>query len=256
MLSCLLLSIVLVALPQQAQEPVGSGPTPAASPAAWELEFRFLDPQRIEHRAQGAERPEVYWYMVYTVVNRSPRSVRFFPWFQIVTEDLKIYDTDTGIPPDVFDLIRERHRVTHRYLVTPTRAIGAVLSGEDNARESVAIWRDIDFTSNSFTVYVAGLSGEVQAIRSPTTAQPRPAPGSASPDRPAQETVSPPAEPAESEPREAAPARASEKTGSPGAARKLFTLRKTLAIRYNLPGSPSARPAVAAERVDVRWIMR
>ena len=209
---------------------VGTGPEPSATPVSWELEFKFLDPQRIEVRLPGADRPEVYWYLVYTVVNKSPRSQRFFPLFQIVTEDLRVYDTDMGIDPLVFDAIRERYRITHKYMVEPTKAIGALLSGDDYARESVAIWRQIDLSITNFSVYVAGLSGELRFIPNPAY------------------------DPREPETRQVAGREV--KAGETAANPKNFTLRKTLEIRYTLPGSPEARPAATPERDQVRWIMR
>ena len=222
--------LMLLALPQQRDAAVGAGPQPAATPISWELEFKFLDPQRIEVQLPGTDRPQVYWYVVYTVVNTSQRAQRFFPLFQIVTEDLKVHDTDVGINPAVFDAIRERHRVTHKYLVEPSRAIGALLSGDDNARESVAIWRSIDLTINNFSIYVAGLSGETRLVANPGY------------DRSKPET--------------------SKVVDAAGLAREVvsnprhFTLRKTLEIRYTLPGSPQARPGTVPERGAVRWIMR
>lgn len=220
---------LLLALLGQGDIPVGIGPQPALHPVSWELEFKFLDPQRIEVKLPGADQPEVFWYMVYTVTNPSPRSQRFFPLFQIVTEDLKVHDTDMGISPLVFDAIQERHKLTHPYLTEPTRVIGALLSGDDNARESVAVWRRVDLTSNSFTVYVAGLSGEIALVPNRNFNPDRPETGSAT-----------------------AAGGSAKGTDNP----KNFTLRKTLEIRYTLPGSPQARPSVWPERGKTRWIMR
>ncbi len=216
------------------QEPadVGAGPEPSVTPVSWELEFKFLDPRRLDVQLPGSDRPETYWYMVYTVTNPTQRSRRFFPLFQLVTEDLRVIDTDMGISPLVFEAIRERHKITHKYLVHPTQAIGALLTGDDNARESVAIWRDTDLTLklNKFTIYVAGLSGETRLIRNPVydSAQPesRKVTG---PDGQEREVVTNP---------------------------KYFTLRKTLEIRYTLPGSPRMHDEAAPERGDQRWIMR
>lgn len=209
---------------------VGSGPEPSPNPISWELEFTFLDPQRIEVQLPGRQTPEVYWYVVYTVTNTSGRSQRFFPMFQIVTEDLQVFDTDTGISALVFDAIRERHRITHKYLVHPTKAIGALLAGADNARESVAIWRQVDLSLNDFKVYVAGLSGETDFIRNPVY------------------------DPGKPETREVGwlAGQPREQVVNP----KYFTLRKTLEIPYTLPGSPAARPAAVPQRGQVRWIMR
>lgn len=217
-----------LALP--AETAVGTGPEPAPAPVSWELEFNFVDPRRIDVRLPGADRTETYWYIVYAVVNNSGRSQRFFPMFQVVMEDLSVYETDTGINPLVFDAIRERHRITHPYLVPPSKAIGALLTGDDNARESVAVWRNIDLSVNEFRIYVAGLSGEMRTITNPAFQRGQP----------------------ESQRDAGAAARPRAADATP----PNFTLRKTLEIRYTLPGSPQARPGVLPERGEVRWILR
>ncbi len=201
--------------PAAAPIPVGSGPEPSPAPVSWDIDFQFRDPQRIQVQLPGQAQPEVYWYLLYTATNRNDRSVRFFPIFQLVTEDLTVVDTDTGIHPLVFDAIKERHRRTYPDLVHPTKAIGDLLTGDDNARESVAIWRGVDLNSTNFAIYVAGLSGETRAVPNPGF-DPQ-----AGPDNP-----------------------------------RHFTLRKTLEIRYQLPGSPAARAVVEPQRVDSRWVMR
>jgi hypothetical protein len=198
----------------------GRGPQPAPTPVSWELDFKFLDPQRIEVLEPGSDKPEVYWYLVYTVTNRSDRGVFFFPTFQLVTEDLRVIDTDKGISKLVFDAIRARHRKTHKYLVHPTKAIGALLVGDDNSRESVAIWRASLVDVNSFTIYVAGLSGETRLVPNPSWH---------ADDAPSTQAGENP---------------------------KYYTLRKTLEIRYNLPGSATGRAEALPERVSVRWVMR
>ncbi len=230
MLSALAPLTVWLALAGAGPQDVGTGPHPATYPASWELELKFLDPQRIEVAAPGADRPDVYWYIVYTVANPGPRSQRFFPMFQIVTEDLQVFETDVGISPRVFDAIRERHKITHKYLVEPTKVIGSLLSGEDNARESVAIWRNIDLSIVCFEVYVAGLSGETQFAPNPGY----------DPRRPETELV------------RSADGSEHKVVTNP----RQFTLRKTLEISYTLPGSRAARPGVTPVRGQVRWIMR
>ena len=222
-----LTACVLLLFAVQVQPEVGSGPEPSPRPISWELDFKFLDPQRIEVQLPGTTAPEVYWYMVYTVTNRSERSQRFFPTFQLVTEDLRVVDTDMGVSMLVFDAIKERYRKTHQYLVPPTKAIGELLSGDDNARESVAIWRQADLSVNEFRVYVAGLSGETRFVPNP---------------------VYDPAKPE---------VQVDQRTGRERVVNpKHFTLRKTLEIRYNLPGSPEERLRAEPERVGIGWLMR
>lgn len=222
--------LVVLLMGAQADPQVGTGPEPSPNPISWELEFKFLDPKRLEIQLPGSERPEVYWYMVYTVTNTGARRQRFFPTFQIVTEDIRVFDTDMAISALVFDAIRERHRITHPYLVHPTKAIGALLSGDDNARESVAIWREVDLSLNRFKVYVAGLSGEMRFVRNPVY----------DPDKPeTQKTTRP-------------DGHEGEVVVNP----KHFTLRKTLEINYTLPGSQRTGFQALPERGEIRWIMR
>jgi hypothetical protein len=212
-------------------EEVGRGPQPAAYPIAWEFEFKFQDPQRIEVQVAGRSEPQVYGYMLYTVTNTADNTQPFFPIFELVTQDLQVFHTDVGIHPSVFDAIRERHRATHPYLLNPRAAIGELRTGEDYARESVGIWRGVDLTANNFTIYVAGLSGETRIVRNPAWR----------PD--AADTVKIKRPPSGFE---------YEQELNP----KYFTLRKTLEIKYRVPGSPQARASTTPVRVSTRWIMR
>ncbi|MFO0837352.1 MAG: hypothetical protein U1D55_02405 [Phycisphaerae bacterium] len=228
MLSALASLILLVGDLPEALTDVGHGPALSPVSNSWEVELKFLDPQRIEVQAGG--RTETYWYIVYAAVNKSADTQRFYPTFQIVTENLHVHDTDMGISPAVFAAIKQRHQRTHPYLVSPTQAIGELRVGDDNARESVAIWRQIDLSVNNFTVYVAGLSGETRLVRNPSFVSP---------------TMS------------AKAGGAAASTAADGNANpRFFTLRKTLEIRYTLPASPVSREISDAYRREVRWVLR
>jgi hypothetical protein len=222
-----LLSLMLLAPQVSTFDRVGDGPEPSPTLSSWQLDLRFNEPRRIEVLVPGSSQPEVYWYVVYTVVNTSSRTQDFRPNFQIVTEDLRVIDTDVGVHPLVFNSIRELHRVSHPDLLPPSQAGGELRVGVDNARESVAIWRPFELKYNHFTVYVAGLSGELKFVKNPSY-----------------DSSKPETEPT-SLPQQGA-------GGNP----KFFVLRKTLELRYNLPGSVTARPLVQPERLDMRWILR
>ncbi|MBK8913934.1 MAG: hypothetical protein IPM64_04895 [Phycisphaerales bacterium] len=255
--------------PALASDPVGEGPQPSATTVSWEIELQFIDPRRIEVIPPGASEPEAFWYMVYTAVNTSDRTQRFFPTFQLVTEELRLLDTDVGVPALVFDAIAERHRLTHPRLVHPTRAIGELRSGNDYAIESVAIWRQGDVPVNNFTIFVAGLSGEVRFAGPPKrSAKPAAAasPGAdaaAEGDKPAEasESTEAPSSPAAdggaaAAAGDSAAADANQPPRPRGARRGAFVLRKTLEIRYVVPGSVEARLAADAVRQSTRWVMR
>jgi hypothetical protein len=194
----------------------GTGPEPSPTPMSWELDIRFVDPQRIEVQLPGERRSRVYWYMLYTVVNRGQSAQRWHPTFEIVTDNFNVIQADVGVSPLVYEAIAARHKLTHPYLRTPVEAIGTLRVGEDNAVESVAVWPRLDPGVESFRVYVEGLSGETRYV--PNPALPQDAAAAEKPD--------------------------------------FFTLRKTLEIRYTLPGSPRARAIAEPARVGVRWVLR
>lgn len=196
---------------------------PAGLPIAWEFELKFEDPKRID--VGGT----TYWYVLYTATNTSDTTQRFFPQFEIVTDKLHVFHTDMGISPAVFDAIYQRHKGLYRYLVPPSQAIGNVKAGEDNAIESVAIWRDVDLDANAFSIFVTGLSGETRLAPNPVF----------DPSKP--ESV-----------KRTIGGLEVEEVVNP----RYFTLRKTLQIEYGLPGSPDARKSAAVERREARWIMR
>lgn len=215
-----------MALLVAAQSPAGADQSdrePSVRPIAWEVRFEYLTPRRIEVRADAGRPSQIYWYLVYTAVNTSSTTQRFFPVFELVTDDLRVISTDMGISPLVFDAIRERHRKTHPDLVHPTEAIGALRTGEGYARQSVAIWRSGELTENRFRIYVGGLSGEARVVPNPAYDADR-------------------------------PEEANE--GSASINPRYFTLRKTLELRYVLPGSDRARLTAQPQLERSHWIMR
>ncbi len=209
---------------------VGSGPRPSPTPISWQLDFKYVPPRRIAVKVAGSQRPQIYWYMLYTVVNNGDATRYFFPTFELVTDDLRVIPTDTGISPIVFDAIRERHKVAFKYLVPPSRAIGPLRVGDDYARESVAIWRADDIDTETFTIYVSGLSGEARILRNPAY----------KPGVPETKTVR--------------DALGIERVVSVNP--RHFTLRKTLELSYVLPASQRYRDFIEPRLLGSRWIMR
>lgn len=226
----LLFLAIPAAIAEEREPAVGIGPKPAPTPISWELDFKYVPPRRIEVQLAGSDQPTTYWYMLYTVTNTSHTTQRFYPTFELVTEELRVIPTDMGISPLVFNAIKERHRITHKYLVHPTKAIGDLRAGDDYARESVAIWPASDLNVSRFKIYVAGLSGEARVLRNPAY----------DPDQP------------ETRPITGDDGRQRDITVNP----KYFTLRKTLELSYTLPASEYARQQIEPRLDDARWIMR
>ncbi|MCK4658466.1 MAG: hypothetical protein KAV82_03000 [Phycisphaerae bacterium] len=194
-----------------------AAPKPSLAPASWQLKFEFHDPARIDVVLPGEHSPTTFWYLLYTAANETGREVFFYPQFELVTDRLELIHSGDNVSPAVFDAIHKRHSKLHPFLVRPLKASGKLLQGADNARTSVAIFRSFHLDASSFVIYVAGLSGEVIRVPNPAF-----------------------------------------DPGLPQNVQNLqsFALRKTLAIKYDMPGDLESRKRAAPIRTGFEWAMR
>jgi hypothetical protein len=135
-----------------------SFPEPSLYPKSWELDFKHGMPKRIVVNARNLGEPKAYWYITYRVTNNSGKEQTFLPEFDLVTREGKIYRSDRNIPAEVYRAIKSRER--NKYLEPPTSVAGVIRVGEDEARDSVAVWEEPLKRMGAFTVFAAGLSGE------------------------------------------------------------------------------------------------
>lgn len=222
----ILASLAILGLRHQAP----AAPEPSISPQTWQLDFRFEDPQRLVLQIPGESAPRVYWYMLYNVVNNSNKDVQFLPRFEIVTRVLNVIPADTAADPAIFMAIRKRHIKDRPFLLDPLEVTGKLLQGEDNAKDSVAIWQDFTPQTRKFTLFVGGLSGDNVVITNPTF------------------------EPGKDETKVCKGPRGQDikVTVNP----RRFVLYKTLSIEYTLPGDNEARTTALPVRGELEWIMR
>ncbi len=207
-----------------------AAPQPSIAPKSWQLEFEFEDPRKIVIQLPGDAKPRVYWYMLYNVTNNSNRDVQFMPRFEIVTDSLQVLETDVAADPAVFNAIRKLHLKDHPFLLEPLEIMGKLLQGADNAKDSVAIWRDFSGQTRQFTLFATGLSGE-------TVILPNPSYDAAKPEFVEKEL----------------PGGIKTKVAiNP----KRFVLYKTLGVGYRLPGDDEARKQAEPVREKVEWLMR
>lgn len=182
----------------------------------WELEFTFHDPQRIQvQTADGGS--ETYWYLLYTVTNSTGKEVAFFPSVSLVTDHLEVIDAGAEVHPKVYDAIKARHIKEYPFFASPTQVTGPLLQGKPNSRTSAAVFKAFSPNANRFTLFTAGLSGDLKREANPAfnTSQPE----------------------SETNPR-------------------YFLFRRTLAVTYQLPGDPQTRSQAAPIRVNREWVMR
>lgn len=212
-LNCTLVLGVVAGLSAWAQ----AAPRAELVSPSWQLDFTFADPQRITVTVPGADAPVTYWYLLFQVTNHTGQDVEFYPSFDLVTDTLEVVKGGENIPPSVYGLIAARHRKEYPFLTPPHEITGKLLQGEENSRASAAVFRDFDPEADSFTIYVAGLAGELARVQTPARA-----------------------------------GASKSNSQDPSAA----VLRRTLALSYDLPGDPRTRELTRVVRRTRDWVMR
>lgn len=198
-----------------------SAPTPSVIPTSWQLDIKLQAPQPIRVEVPGLGQKRTFWYVLYTVTNETGQDQLFVPVFTIYTDTGKIYHSGLDVPSTVFPAIKKRYN--NILLQDNTAMSGPLLQGNDNAKEGVAIFPNIDPKARAFQLFVGGLSGETYILKLPVPV-----------------TV--------------------EQPDTEGNLHKVHAtsiiLHKTLDISYKLPGEAAARLANPPVQVSRKWIMR
>jgi hypothetical protein len=121
----------------------------------WTLDFTYENPQPIIVNTPGLGQ-QMYWYVVYTVTNRTTAEHNFVPAFTLYATNTSLQRA--GVYPSVFEAIKKSRKI--RFLENAVQMIGKVLPGEDNARTGVAIFGPMPREAENFTIFVGGLSGQ------------------------------------------------------------------------------------------------
>jgi hypothetical protein len=146
----LMVSAVLVTF--AAASAFAKTPEPNIYPVSWQLEFKHGSPKRL---VVGTD---AYWYLTYTVTNKSGDEQVFRPEFQMLNNEGKVLKSDHLIPSEVFDKIKGIEG--NRLLQPLSKVAGPLRQGVDQAKDGVAIWPEVTPRMGSFKIFVGGLSGE------------------------------------------------------------------------------------------------
>jgi hypothetical protein len=161
-----------LSLPAPADDAASQPATPAPSrdprepsrvPISWELSFKHGTLERAVVPVDGKD--QTYWFMRYTVTNNSGRDILFTPSFEIVAESGVASSAIKNVPAPVFAKIKSLYN--NSFLLSPINVDGKLLQGEDNAKDSVAIFPALDPESRNFKIFVMGLSGETSEVVDP-----------------------------------------------------------------------------------------
>ncbi len=194
-------------------------PRPAAYRVSWEFKFEHVSPKRIVVTPPGSKSPQAYWYMTYRVTNKTKEEHPFLPLFEMLTRDGQLIKSDKDVPAGVFDAIKDREK--NKFLEPSEKVIGALLVGDDQAKDGVAIWPETDLRMGKFSVFAKGLTGESELYQLVDG------------NYVAVEDM---------------------RKIAPEARDKLIVLHKTLQMDYEVVGDGG--PATQAEELRLEWIMR
>jgi len=201
--------------------PARTAPKPSEVQVSWQLDFEFEPPRTIQVRLPGQARPKTFWFMRYIVTNRTGEDQIFVPDFVLYTDTGQVLRAGRNVPTAVFKAIQEAY--DEPLMKEMTAMTGKLLQGEDNARQSVAIWPDFDPQAGGFDIFVGGLSGETAEI-----------------ELPAPITVT-----------------EMDYTGTVRTVTKdRLVLTKTLDLKYAIPGEAEARTTTEPKLKARTWIMR
>ena len=121
----------------------------------WTFDVQFEHPQPIVVKTPDGDR-KVYWYLVYTVTNRSKEARRFVPAFTLYTDQATV--RRAGLFPEVYKAIKANRKI--RFLEQTCDLHTKIMPGEGNARTGVAIFAPLDRETDAFTIFCEGLSGK------------------------------------------------------------------------------------------------
>ena len=138
-------------------------PKPSPYPISWELNFEHSKPKRIVVDVPGESAPKAYWYMTYTVTNKTGMEQIWAPTFELVDNDGKIVKAGHNIAPEAFGKIKDLEK--NQFLQPMNTAVGDLHQGDDQAKDSVAIWKEPNPRMGTFKIFVGGLSGEVVVLK-------------------------------------------------------------------------------------------
>ncbi len=189
-------------------------PEPSMVQKSWDFDFTVDAPRAIAVRDLSGKN-QWYYYMTYKVVNNTGERRLFVPNFTILTDQGTIITAGMNVPPNVFDAVKER--VENHLLQSPEAVVGELRTGEDGAKESVAIWPAHDVEVARIWVFVEGLSGETAMMDDPIK---------------------------------------TEKNEQDEDVPQQILLSKTLSLEYAFPGKPQTPQRQTVQAVERKWVMR
>ena len=144
-------------------------PEPAIVSMSWEFGVKIGEPGFIKIKSPGDIDPKLYFYVPYTVTNNTPKERLFVPGITMTTDAGDLIDAGRGVAPSVYDRLKRHLR--NDLLENPAQVVDRLLVGNDNARDSIAVWEMPTHDIDEVRIFFGGLSGETQEVEHPITGE-------------------------------------------------------------------------------------
>ncbi len=107
-----------------------------------------------------------YWVFNYTIVNKSGKTRRFSPRFDLLMGGGEILSGGSDVPAEVSR--RLQRAVAKPEAIDQFQIMGEILEGEANAREGFVVW-PAKGDSKEVTLFVTGVSAAFDRVKDPAT---------------------------------------------------------------------------------------
>jgi hypothetical protein len=132
----------------------------------WTLKIQFRPMRMISVADSVTGKKVLYWYLLYTVTNSTDSDdVQFNPDFTMLTDGNMVYRD--VLDSNAFQAIKRKHQ--DMLLMNPLEISGRIPPGVGFARDGVAIFKDIDRTTDAFKIFVSGISDNSLSVVNPVT---------------------------------------------------------------------------------------
>ena len=136
---------------------------PKVKPAtANDLDFRPGTLRLVTDAESGAR----FWVFTYTVANKTGKTRRFSPRFELLMGDGTILEAGRDVPVEAGR--RVLRSVGSDQALDQFQIMGEILDGEANAREGVVVW-PAKGDSKEITMFVSGMSSAFDRVKDPAT---------------------------------------------------------------------------------------
>ena len=234
----LILGVTVAGSPISAGIALARAPEPDPVPRRWQLDFE-PGPLRITSVSVPGVGPRAYFYLTYRVTNNTGKDQLLAPQFELASDEGDLLRSGRDVPLAVTQSIMGM--LGNPLLEDQIEILGTIQRGAENARDGLVIWPAPDFKVDELVVYASGFSGESVTVEVPIGADEAKALNARRPEGEDPDLV----------------ARGSDvRQREDGVWIKRVVLRKSMMIRYDVPGDLDVRRTDPIEEAERRWIMR